>query len=89
MLCELLASRLGNHLQFKTPEGGMAVWTQFDASLSLPDVALRARKAGLAISNGLITDKASEKKWNACRLGFASVNEEEIVRAVEILEKSI
>ncbi len=89
VFCQLFQEKLGDRVQFKKPDGGMAVWAQFDPALSLPEISERARKQGLVISNGLIYDKASERKWNATRMGFACVNEGEIERAMNVLEKVV
>lgn len=87
IFCEMLTASLGEKVHFKIPEGGMAVWTQFDVNYPLTEVALKAKQQGLVISDGLIHDKASNHTWNSTRLGFAGVNEAEMERAVEILKK--
>ncbi len=87
VFCEMLAANLGEKVHFKIPEGGMAVWAQFDPKYPLPEVAQKAKQQGLVISNGLIHDKASDYAWNSTRLGFASVNEAEMERAFGILKK--
>ncbi len=87
LLCELMADQLKGKVHFKKPEGGMSVWTEFDKSLPLPEIAAAAKKKGLAISNGKIYDKASGADLNAARLGFAGQSLEEIELAVKILKQ--
>lgn len=86
---DCLVNELGDRVRFKKPEGGMSLWAEFDPSLSLPTISAAARKKGLVISNGLIYDKASDRNWNACRLGFASLNLEEQTFAVRVLKEVI
>ncbi len=85
--CELMADQLDGKVHFKKPEGGMSVWVEFDPSLPLPDIAAAAKKKGLSISNGKINNKASDRTWNAARLGFACLNLEEIEFAVKVLKE--
>jgi DNA-binding transcriptional MocR family regulator len=65
----------------------MSVWTEFDKSLPLTEIATAAKKKGLAISNGKIYDKASGADLNAARFGFAGQSLEEIELAVKILKE--
>ena len=83
VLCEGLKSELSAWLDFQKPNGGMAVWTKFDPSVSLPILSQKAEKMGLLMSDGATFN------MNATRLGFASTNEMEIERGVDILKKSI
>ena len=61
----------------------MAVWTKFDPSVSLPILSKKAEEMGLLMSDGATFN------MNAARLGFASTNEMEIERGVDILKKLI
>ena len=72
-------------IEFSKPTGGLAVWAKFDQAVPLPDLARKCRANGLWISDGL----HYSPKLNATRLGFASVNAEEIERGMVILKKSI
>ncbi|WP_439695501.1 PLP-dependent aminotransferase family protein [Mucilaginibacter sp. AW1-7] len=82
VFCGLLNNRLKNHVQFKVPEGGMAVWTYFDSSIDLNRLAQNALKKGLYFQGGnsLLTP-------NFTRLGFASSTPAELEQCVDILEK--
>ncbi len=72
-------------IKFSKPTGGLAVWAKFEKAVPLPDLARRSRENGLWISDGL----HYSPKLNATRLGFASVNAEEIERGMGILKRSI
>ncbi|MEZ4904770.1 MAG: PLP-dependent aminotransferase family protein [Spirosomataceae bacterium] len=85
LFCGLLQSRLDYYLDFQLPDGGMAVWVQFDKSIDLRMVAKKALQKDLFLSDG----KHHDATLNATRLGFASSNESELVRCVEILLSSL
>ena len=85
LFCEMLKTQLGEVVEFSKPTGGLAVWATFDKAVALPALAIRCRENGLWISNGL----HYSPKLNATRLGFASVNAEEIERGMDVLKKSI
>lgn len=85
LFCEMLKTELGHVVEFSKPTGGLAVWARFDPSLPLPEVARRSREGGLWISDGLHYSRS----LNATRLGFASVNEEEIERGMKILKRAV
>ena len=85
LFCNLLEEKLGRYVKFKIPEGGMTVWVKFDKKI---DMHMLSQKL---LSNGLYleTEKEFIMKNNAARLGFASLNEAEISRAMNILEKVV
>ncbi|MCZ8217118.1 MAG: PLP-dependent aminotransferase family protein [Cyclobacteriaceae bacterium] len=82
--CDLLQSELGKYLSFDIPAGGMSVWTKFQKS-DLTIVAARASKKRLIIRDGSDYDEG-KIKYNAVRLGFASLNFNEQLKAIEILK---
>jgi GntR family transcriptional regulator/MocR family aminotransferase len=63
----------------------MLVWATF-LSKNLPDVAKKAFKKGLIMSDGTDYD-TKKKKYNSVGLGFASLNFKEQERAIEILKE--
>ncbi|MBI1225480.1 MAG: aminotransferase class I/II-fold pyridoxal phosphate-dependent enzyme [Bacteroidetes bacterium] len=85
--CELMCDQLGDRVQFKKPDGGMSIWAEFDPAFPLPEIREAAKKKGLAISNGKIYNKSSDRTWNAARLGFSSLNLDEIEFAVGVLKE--
>ncbi|UHG89843.1 PLP-dependent aminotransferase family protein [Spirosoma oryzicola] len=86
--CDLLATELGDAVQFTKPDGGMAVWTRFDPSIDIEALATQAGQQGLYLSNGLAHNPPGQQ-LNGTRLGFASSTEEELERSVTILKKII
>ncbi len=85
VFCEMLKTELGDAVEFAKPTGGMAVWAQFAPGISLPALSKKVRENGLYIPDG--TSYADNS--NATRLGFASVNEEEMERGMGILKKCV
>ncbi len=82
--CDLLKNELGDVIDFKVPDGGMAIWAKFDKSISLIELAPKLAKNGLYLSDG-----AAYPTENACRMGFASMNFKETEDAVTILKNGI
>lgn len=87
-LAQLLQAKLPEEISFTKPEGGMAIWATFHESTNLNVISEQAQKEGLFISNGA-HHNTHEKHGNATRLGFASLNFEEMDMATDILEKII
>jgi GntR family transcriptional regulator/MocR family aminotransferase len=83
LFCTGLQSALGDLVTFQKPTGGLAVWAKFDPSVSLPELARGCQQRGLAISDGLYY----HPNLNATRLGFASVNEDEMQQGLQILKE--
>jgi len=81
--CTLLENELHNYVSFTVPSGGLSVWAHFKTH-HLPDVSQRAFARGLVMGDGL--DYNTNKiKYNAVSLGFASLNEREQDKAVDLL----
>ncbi|KQO20526.1 hypothetical protein ASF10_15730 [Flavobacterium sp. Leaf82] len=88
LFCDILQSDFNDKIEFEIPEGGLAVWAAFDKSIDLVKMSEKALKNGLFIDNGLFYKNESFDK-NGMRLGFASIDEKEIMKAFEILKKSL
>ncbi len=84
LCCALLREKLGHAVQFRVPDGGMALWARFDPAVSLTAVAEKARRKGLYLSDGRIYDPGG-RGLNATRLGFAALQPGETERAIEVL----
>ncbi|WP_184543840.1 PLP-dependent aminotransferase family protein [Mucilaginibacter sp. FT3.2] len=82
IFCGLMNGYLKNYVQFQVPDGGMAVWTQFDAAIDLTQLAQSALKKGLYFQG-----ENSPATPNFTRLGFASSTPDELERSVQILAK--
>lgn len=88
IFCGLLRDKLGDEIEFQTPEGGMSVWATFDKGIDMAKTAAVALKSGLYFSNGLQHNQQGVE-LNSTRLGYASSDTPELERCVEILKKSI
>ncbi len=54
--CQVLKANLGEVIDFRIPDGGMAIWARFHESLPLAAIAEEAAKKGLYLSNGKFYD---------------------------------
>jgi GntR family transcriptional regulator/MocR family aminotransferase len=84
LFCEILQSNFNDVIEFKIPEGGLAVWSVFDPSINLQKLSTTAKKKGLKISDGSFYNNEAYTP-NGLRLGFASLNEKEIEKSLELL----
>jgi len=87
-LCDYLHQKLSTVIDFKIPDGGLAIWAKFDKSVPLPPLTEKLRAQELILSNGLIHNNSSIS-LNATRMGFAWMNEKEAENAVNMLARTI
>jgi GntR family transcriptional regulator/MocR family aminotransferase len=87
-LAETLRARLGDAVAFLLPQGGLALWVNFAAGIDVPALAARALARGAGITPGQAFATNSHKT-NGARLGFGSLDEPELLAAVERLAKVI
>lgn len=87
ILCNLLEQELKGVVDFSKPQGGLALWARFRKEYPLTAISERAAKNGLMISDGRMYD-VGDYRFNALRIGFASMNEKELEEAVGLLKKS-
>jgi GntR family transcriptional regulator/MocR family aminotransferase len=88
LFCRLLREQLGDHVSFKIPDGGFAVWLQYLNGLKAAEVSQKANEMGLTISNG--EDYFSRSvNTEFIRAGFASLNLKEIEEGVGMLSKAV
>lgn len=87
-LCGLLREKLGDVIDFKMPDGGLAIWARFHKSVPLPPLSEKLKARGLILSNGLIHNNSSVL-LNSTRMGFAWMNEKESENAVNMMTKII
>ncbi|MGV0816339.1 MocR-like pyridoxine biosynthesis transcription factor PdxR [Martelella sp. AMO21009] len=87
VLAAALREHLGERIAFETPAGGLALWLGC-GEVSADVWAMRAGKAGLALlpATRFTLNRAAPQ---ALRLGYAALDEAEIVHAVEILARSL
>jgi GntR family transcriptional regulator/MocR family aminotransferase len=80
LFCSELENKFNDQINFDKPEGGMAIWTKFNTESTIKELVEKAKNKNLHlnIDYNLAT--------HACRLGFASTNEKEIIKNLEILK---
>jgi GntR family transcriptional regulator / MocR family aminotransferase len=88
VLCQLLTSRLGEHVSFKIPDGGFAIWMKYLRGIKAAAVSRKAAEMRLIISNGSDYFYNSDNQ-TFIRLGFASLNTQELQEGVDILKKAV
>jgi len=86
--CHLLKSDFNDEIEFRIPEGGLGVWSVFDKKTDLIKMSEDALKKGLFIDNGIFY-KNESFSTNGLRMGFASLEENEMVKALGILKKIV
>ncbi|GAB3918524.1 PLP-dependent aminotransferase family protein [Larkinella terrae] len=88
VFCQLLHGQLPNEIQFEVPDGGMSVWATYTGGVTSKAVAERAEGFGLRVDSG---ENYSHQKVSSphVRLGFASMNAEELEQAVFLLAKAV
>ncbi len=82
--CTLLNEKLGDYVSFDQPEGGMAVWVNFNPDIHIRDLRIKAATKGMITSKAIFRD-IHGSPINAMRMGFASLNEKEAHQAISIL----
>src|ERR1700761_3982355 len=85
-LCENLTGRFSGLIDFRVPDGGLAVWAKFNPAHPLPHLNERMKAQGFILPNGLIHNTGPQT-LNATRLGFGFMNLEESAKALDALEK--
>lgn len=88
-LATLLLQEFSNVADFSLPAGGLAIWMRLKPGLSAETWAMNAARLGLSVLPGINFELDVAGAPEAFRLGFASLDEREQVRAVELLAKSI
>jgi GntR family transcriptional regulator/MocR family aminotransferase len=86
LFCQILKSDFKNEIEFRIPEGGLAVWATFDKRITLTQLSEDALKKGLYIDDGNFY-KNESFSTNGMRMGFASIEENEMIEALGILKK--
>ena len=82
----LIGNELGYLVEFKKPQGGMALWLKFKENDQLAGVINKAAASGLQLI-GMPYFKGKDLNYDAIRFGFASLNEKELEFAIEVLKK--
>lgn len=90
LLCAEIAARLGDAVAFDRPAGGLALWLRVNPDIDAAAWAAEAERSGLILTHGRQLQLEPGPKGsitaNAFRIGFASLDETELVRAVDRLK---
>jgi GntR family transcriptional regulator / MocR family aminotransferase len=84
LFCSILKKDFPQWITFNEPEGGMVIWGQFHKSISMEELIKQCLAKGLFLS-GSHCHNLTGDELNATRLGFASMDEDEIESACFIL----
>ncbi|PWT71988.1 MAG: GntR family transcriptional regulator [Bacteroidetes bacterium] len=87
-LASYLSEKLGDCIDFKIPNGGLAIWAKFHKSIPLPPITEKLRSQGVILSNGLIHNTGN-LSLNSTRMGFGWMTETEAIHAIDELNKVI
>ncbi len=91
LFCLLLKEKLGDYFDFDTPKGGMAVWVTLNKAYNWDTICSKAKEVQLEVTPDWRRYDNDNSGHNGIRMGFASLNEEEIheviSRLVAVFEK--
>ena len=87
-LAKELIDRLGEDVTFDVPPGGLAIWLRLRPGLSAETWAANAHRAGLVVTPGLRFALDASRAPEAFRFGYASLDERELTRVVEMLART-
>ncbi|PST82086.1 GntR family transcriptional regulator [Pedobacter yulinensis] len=87
LLCRLLETEMAGKIRFRVPDGGLAIWVEYLNGVSPARVTAKALEMGLHVGSGegYFADHSQQP---FVRLGFASMNEQELREAVSILGRA-
>ena len=86
-LQDCLQAAFGDRIQVREPEGGLALWVRFDDTIDVDQTVNAALDHGLVVRSGRQFSPMAQAE-NALRLGFASLNQQEIREATLRLAKA-
>ncbi|MCK3828570.1 MULTISPECIES: PLP-dependent aminotransferase family protein [unclassified Pseudomonas] len=88
VLRDCLDQAFGERIQIREPEGGLALWVRFEDSLDVDRLVHTALEHGLVVRSGR-QFSPSDQAENALRLGFASLDRDEIHHATQRLAQAM
>jgi GntR family transcriptional regulator/MocR family aminotransferase len=84
-LCELLTEYLSEIATWNIPAGGLAIWLEFQANISLVRLAEQAEKNNLFLPKTILYQN---KNTCAIRFGFGHLNKEEMEPVIQKLKSA-
>jgi GntR family transcriptional regulator/MocR family aminotransferase len=88
VFCEMLYDSFREYTAFNVPDGGLAVWSSFDQGINLERTAANALRRGLVVAD-VNCYKNESFSTNSIRMGFASLDQKEMEKALGILKLSL
>lgn len=88
LFVDLIRDNLASEVDFDIPAGGLAIWLKMREGLSAQRWSDNAARAGLGVSPGSRFTLDPARPPEGLRVGFASLNEEELRQAVRLLVSS-
>ncbi len=85
LFCELLKEKLNDFFDFVVPKGGMAVWIRLKKTYHWDIVIAESLKYDVAFNPEWKRYDNDSSGHNGVRIGFAALNEEEIVKVIDTL----
>lgn len=84
-LCACLTENFKQTIRFEKPNGGLAIWLQFEPKISLVQLAEQAYKNDLFLPKTILYQ---DKNTCAIRFGFGHLNEDEIEIIIKKLKQA-
>lgn len=82
---QLLSSELSHVSSFKEPDGGLAIWLNINDDINLRGIVDAALEANIHLLPAYLFSTGAEPA-NALRLGFASLNTQELTQGIQQLK---
>ncbi|MBB6108310.1 GntR family transcriptional regulator / MocR family aminotransferase [Mucilaginibacter lappiensis] len=89
ILCKLLHEQLHEHISFKIPDGGFAIWINYLNGIKANEVAEKAAAMGLSVGNGTGYFHDATYISPSVRLGFAALTPKELETATGMLTAAV
>lgn len=87
LVADQLRNQLGDAVDFDTPAGGLALWVR-SREADAETWAANAAKIGLGVTPGVRFSLSPTNAPDAFRLGYASLDESELRRALKLLARA-
>ncbi len=88
-LASFLKRDLGEAVRFSVPEGGLALWVEFDGAVDVDELAGRATGQHVVFTPASRFALRPEDRVNAVRLGFASLSVAELEEGVKRIARAL
>ena len=88
VLQDCLDQAFGARIQVREPEGGLALWVRFEEEIDVDKLASAALDHGVVVRSGR-QFSPNDQPVNALRLGFASLDRDEIQQATRRLAQAM